>query len=77
MSIATETVVTRRRVGLVAVLLLGVGVALSLGIYAGVHTPTGRPVLLFGFSGILQMKAWLTTAAASLLLVQLFTALWM
>jgi hypothetical protein len=33
-------------------------------------------VLTFGFSGILQMKAWLTTAAASLLVVQLVTALW-
>ena len=59
------------------VLLLGAGVAAAIGAYAGLHEPAGRPLTTFGFSGVLQMKAWLTSAAAVLLLVQLTTALWM
>ncbi len=59
------------------VLLLGAAVAAATGAYAGLHEPAGRPLTTFGFSGVLQMKAWLTSAAAVLLLVQLTTALWM
>ncbi len=66
-----------RRAALAVVLLLGAAVAISLGVYAKVHAPAGRPVFTLGFSGLLQMKAWLTTAAAALLAVQLATALWM
>jgi hypothetical protein len=61
----------------VAVLLLGSAVAVTLGTYAGVHAPAGRPFQTFGFSGMLQMKAWLSSLAAVLLLVQLTSALWM
>lgn len=61
----------------VAVVLVGSSVAVALGVYAGVHTPAGRPFVTLGFSGMLQMKAWLGSAAALLLLVQLTTALWM
>ncbi|MEO7982067.1 MAG: DUF6529 family protein [Sporichthyaceae bacterium] len=60
-----------------ALLLLGASVALALGTYARVHEPAGRPFATFGFSGMLQMKAWLTTLATVFLLVQLSTALWM
>lgn len=60
-----------------AVVLLGALVAVALGVYAGVHSPAGRPFATFGFSGMLQMKAWLTSVAGVLLLVQLGTALWM
>lgn len=74
---ATESAVTRRRTAIAGVLLFGAVVSLSIGVYAKVHTAAGRPVVTFGFSGILQMKAWLTTAAAILLIVQLTTALWM
>ena len=63
------------RAGLGAALLTGAGVAVVLGAYAGLHEPAGRPLSTFGFSGMLQMKAWFTTAAAALLLVQLATAL--
>ncbi len=58
-------------------LLVGAAVAVSTGVYARVHEPAGRPLFTLGFSGMLPMKAWLTTAAAVLLLVQLATALWM
>ena len=64
-------------VGLAGALLVGAVVAVSMGVYAGVHEPAGRPLFTLGFSGMLQMKAWLTTAAAALLVVQLVTALWM
>ena len=63
--------------GAVAVLLAGAAVAVSVGAYARVHTAASRPLFLLGFSGMLQMKTWLTTAATLLLLVQLLTALWM
>jgi hypothetical protein len=65
------------RAGLATALLVGAGVAVVLGAYAGLHDPAGRPLVSFGFSGMLQMKAWLASAAAALLLVQLVTALWM
>src|SRR5689334_7151292 len=62
---------------LAAAVLLGAAVAVSLGAYAGVHTPAARPLFTLGFSSVLPMKAWLTSAAAALLAVQLLTALWM
>jgi hypothetical protein len=61
-----------------AVLLAAaLAIALTLGIYAKVHTPAGRPIFTLWFSGMLQLKVWFTTAAAGLMLVQLATALWM
>jgi len=63
--------------GLAVALLVGTLVAVAMGVYAGVHQPAARPLFTLGFSGMLQMKAWLTTVAALLLVVQLITALWM
>ena len=63
--------------GIVALFVFGALVALSIGLYAKLHTPSGRPVTTLGFSGLIQMKAWLTTAATALLIVQVLTALWM
>jgi hypothetical protein len=57
--------------------LLGAAVAVTLGVYARVHEPAGRPLFTLGFSGTLPMKAWLTTIAFTLLFLQLATALWM
>ncbi len=62
---------------LAGALLAGAAVALSIGVYAGLHEPANRPLVTLGFSGMLQMKAWLTNAATLLLIVQLTTALWM
>jgi len=59
------------------VVLGGAAVAVAVGVYAGAHQPAGRPFATFGFSGMLQMKSWLTSAAAALLVVQLITATWM
>ena len=58
-------------------LLAGAAVALTIGVYARVHRPALRPLFLVGFSGMLQLKTWLTTVALLLVLVQLTTALWM
>jgi hypothetical protein len=58
-------------------LLLGAAVAVALGVYGREHQPAGRPLFTLGFSGMLQMKVWLSTAALVLVLVQLATALWM
>ncbi len=52
-------------------------VSLSLGVYARVHTPTGQGIATFGFPAVLPMKAWFTTAAATLAIGQLTSALWM
>lgn len=61
-----------------AVLLLaGCAVALGLGVYGREHTPVAEPLFLAGFSGALQLKTWLATAALLFVVVQLLTALWM
>jgi hypothetical protein len=52
-------------------------VAAVLGVYAKVHPAALRPLFLVGFSGMLQLKTWLATAALLLVLVQVVTALWM
>jgi hypothetical protein len=67
----------RTRMSLTLALLLGAGVAVTIGVYARVHQPAGRPLFLLGFSGMLQLKSWLSTAALLLVVVQLTTALWM
>ena len=58
-----------------AILLTGAAVALAVGTYGRLHEPTGTAITTLGFSGALQMKAWLTTAAAVLGCVQLVSAL--
>jgi hypothetical protein len=61
-----------------AVLLVPVGigaaVAVALGVYGGLHNPTGVSVNVAGFSSPLSVKAWLATAAVVLAVVQLVTA---
>jgi hypothetical protein len=56
-------------------LAVGAAVAVALGVYGGLHTPTGIAVNLAGFSGPLPAKAWLTTGAFLFALVQLGSAL--
>jgi hypothetical protein len=54
---------------------VGAGVAVVLGVYGRLHTATGLSLALPGFSGTLYVKAWLTTLAFVLALVQIFTAM--
>src|SRR5689334_12611073 len=63
------------RSGLTIAILAGAAVAVCLGVYARAHHAAGRPVFTLGFSGVLQMKAWLATIVLVLALVQLLTAL--
>jgi hypothetical protein len=62
---------------LAAAALAGGAVAVALGTYGGVHDPTFRPIEDLGFPSVLDMKAWLATGAAALVVVQLASALWM
>jgi hypothetical protein len=68
---------SRNRLPLALILVCGSAVAAGLGVYAKVHAPALRPLFLVGFSGMLQLKTWLATAALALVLVQVGTALWM
>ena len=56
---------------------IGGAVSLSLGVYARIHQPTLQGMVTFGFPAVLPMKAWLTTAAATLAIGQMVSALWM
>jgi hypothetical protein len=68
---------TRSRWGLAWVGLIGLVVAGVLAAYARAHPGDGQELFTLGFSGMLPMKAWLTTVAMLLLPVQPITALWM
>lgn len=56
-------------------LVIGSVVAVTLGVYGGLHAPTGIAVNLAGFSGPLEAKVWLASAALVFALVQLASAL--
>jgi hypothetical protein len=58
---------------LILALLAGCAVALALGLYAKFHHPTRYALDVAGFSSPLYAKAWLTTGAAVLAVVQLIT----
>jgi hypothetical protein len=62
---------------LLGVFAVGAAVALSLGVYGSLHTPTGVAVNVAGFSSGLVAKVWLATLAFVLALVQLGSALLM
>ena len=67
----------RSRPVLALLLLTGAAVAAAIGVYARVHQPSSRPLFLLVFSGMLQLKVWLATAALALVGFQLVSALWM
>ncbi|MFD1940258.1 DUF6529 family protein [Nonomuraea mangrovi] len=71
----TIAVDKRTAVGLLVPLLVGALVMVGLGVYGRLHTPTGFAVGPAGFSGALAMKAWLTTGAFLLAIVQVVSAL--
>ena len=60
---------------LIVPLAIGAGVAVVLGVYGKVHTPTGIAVSVAGFSGPLTVKVWLATLAIVFAVFQLVTAL--
>jgi hypothetical protein len=58
---------------LLTALVSGCLVALVIGVYSGAHHPAKYALDVGGFSSPLYAKAWLTTAAAVLAVVQLAT----
>jgi Family of unknown function (DUF6529) len=63
--------------GLLIAAGLGAAVALTLGIYGGVHDPANDLAVTLGFSATISMKVWLATVALVFAFAQLLTALWM
>ena len=71
-----DTTADRRGINaLIPMALAGGFVALAIGTYGRVHTPTGQGIITFGFPAVLPMKAWFTTGAFALVLVQIATAM--
>jgi hypothetical protein len=59
---------------LLGIFVVGAAVSVALGVYADSHTPTHeKPYTLF-FSGTIQLKVWLATAALALAVIQLLLA---
>lgn len=63
------------RWGLAAAAGVGIAVAAVLAAYSRVHPGNGAAIATFGFSALLAMKTWLTTAALAFVLVQVISAL--
>jgi hypothetical protein len=55
--------------------LIGALVALALGIYGRVHSPTGIAINIAGFSSPGTVKSWLATGATVFAIVQVVSAL--
>jgi len=55
--------------------LIGALVALALGIYGRVHSPTGIAINIAGFSSPGTVKSWLATGATLFAIVQVVSAL--
>jgi hypothetical protein len=65
---------SKQQWGLAAVGALGIAVAAALAGYAHASPGNGATITTFGFSALLPMKAWLTSAATALVIVQVLTA---
>jgi hypothetical protein len=63
-----------RAAGILVPLLIGCLVAVLLGVYGGLHEPTGFSINIIGFSTGAYAKAWLATLAALLGVVQVLSA---
>src|SRR3954466_6826608 len=72
---ADERATPTRQWALAAVGALALGVSAGLAAYARAHPGDGAALTTLGFSGMLQMKAWLSSAAALLVVVQVLSAL--
>lgn len=65
---------TRQQWSLAAIAAVGIAVAAALAGYAHASPGNGATITTLGFSALLPMKAWLTTAATALVIVQVLTA---
>jgi hypothetical protein len=62
-------------VTMIVPLVIGSVVAVALGVYGGLHQPTGVAVNVAGFSSPLSVKTWLASVVVVLAVVQLVSAL--
>jgi hypothetical protein len=69
--------VVRRPAYLLTPLVVGAVVAVAIGAYGKLHTPTGHAIYHSPFPSMFAMKVGLTVAALAFALVQGITALWM
>ena len=77
---ATATFTPRERSPMAAfgiAVLVGALVAVAMGVYGKVHDPASETTVTWFFSSTLHFKAWMTTLALVLAVVQLLLALWM
>jgi hypothetical protein len=77
-TVSAATAVVRQRspqLRLLAAAGVGAAVALALGAYGRVHTPTGGVITTFGFPTLLPMKAWVATGALVLGIAQVLSAM--
>ena len=72
-----EDHVVRGRGVLIVGLILCAGVAVALGVYGRVHSPTYGTLPTLGFSSTASFKAWFGTVVVVLAGAQLATALWL
>lgn len=75
MSSAADASTDRGQWGLAVVGALGLAVAAVLAAYGAASPGDGEALFTLGFSGMLPMKAWLTTGAFALAIIQVLTAL--
>ncbi|MBI2168914.1 MAG: hypothetical protein HYU28_05360 [Actinobacteria bacterium] len=72
---AAEAVAGTRPTGrLVLALLIGAAISVGLGVYGRTHDPTGEAIFTLFFTGTINLKAWFTTAALTLVGFQLVSA---
>ena len=64
-------------VTLLAAALAGGAVSVALGVYGRHHKPAGQALFTLGFSGTINMKAWLASVVLLLAIAQVLLALWM
>lgn len=64
-------------VTLLAAAAAGAAVSVALGVYGRHHTPAGQALFTLGFSGTINMKAWLASIVLVFAIVQVLLALWM
>jgi Family of unknown function (DUF6529) len=77
-SVATPPSVTSRGTkAFLLALLAGAAVAVLLGVYARNHDAAGQALFTLGFSGTINMKAWLASVVIVLGVVQVLLALWL
>jgi hypothetical protein len=70
-----DAAVERRDVTLLVAALAGAAVAVALGVYGRHHHPAGQALFTLGFSGTINMKAWLATLVLLLVIAQVLLAL--